>query len=582
VLEIRPLSFTSFTTPRSVSAAIGLGTVIALSTLANAGSECQRQPATTEHLLIRTVDGASAADLNDMHTRAGVVSIDWTCTLVPGLRCVSVPAGSAPAAIAALNAHPMVRYAEVDHPRHKMGQNTPYGVTSVDAPLEWPASKGRGVIVAHLDTGIDLTHPDLPAPALTRSFVEGVSSAQDGDGHGTHTAGTIVAKDNRVGVVGVAPSATLIVGKVLDDSGGGTDSGLIAGIDWAVANHARVITMSLGGYDNTQSLHDACAAARSAGVLVVAAAGNDDTSAPSYPAAYASVVSVGAVDSENNRADFSNFGRSVDVVAPGVEVLSTYVGGPFATWRSVQHNARVMQGSGSVNASGKAIFCGFGESASAFPASVSGQVAHIRRGGPDSQAVTFHDKVQNALASGAIGVVISNNTRGRINGTLDGSVSIPVLEISQTDGDDLEARSGVAAKLCTGGCATYETLSGTSMSCPHVAGVAALLFAAVPSATPAQVLTAMEKTALDLGDPGRDNMYGWGLVRADLAARYLRRHVSRAQAASAETVSPAPAANLLSFLDDYFAGNAAADMNDDGHDDTYDLFVFLQQWLGAD
>ena len=126
---------------------------------------------------------------------------------------------------------------------------------------------------------------------------------EDFDGHGTHTSGTIAAADNGIGVVGVAPQAELLIAKVLDNDGTGQTSWLISGIEWAVSNNAKVISMSLGSYSYSAALNTACSNAFAAGTLLVAAAGNDNTSTPSYPAALSSVIAVAAVDSEQKQGE---------------------------------------------------------------------------------------------------------------------------------------------------------------------------------------------------------------------------------------------------------------------------------------
>lgn len=539
----------------------------------------QSKPA---RILVRTAPAASRAQAQSLHAKAGSKSTTWSSGVVPGLDCIEVPADQLNAALAKLRADPMVLYAEPDHTRHMMAvtssQTIPEGVSRVRAVEEWPVTRGRGVIIAHLDTGIDLTHPDLPRPLLSRSFISGVSSVQDGEGHGTHTAGILVARNNLRGVVGVAPAASLIVAKVLDDDGEGFDSAVIAGIEWAVASGARIISMSLGSTDENPALRDACAAARAAGVLLFAAAGNDGSSVPNYPAAYPSVISVSALDQSNNLASFSNFGPTIRFAAPGVNVLSTYVGGPSARWAGQDFSAEAFDGSATGTATATFVNCGFGQNAGAFPASVRGKIALIRRGGPGTQAVTFQTKAANALAAGAIGVLIANNVSGRIVGTLNSTVSIPVIGITRSQGDDLASRPGISVSICSGACHTYQSQSGTSMACPHAAGVAALLFAALPTATPAQVITSLRKTTQNLGPPGRDTRFGYGLLRADLASRFLRSHFQNSQAQALSEVSGEDA-TLFEYLALFFAGDDEADLNADGRIDARDLLLKIDQHL---
>ena len=214
-------------------------------------------------------------------------------------------------------------------------QKLPWGVDKIDADLA--TGTGAGVKVCVVDTGIDKDHPDLQANIVGgRNFVAKGATVDptkwdDDNGHGTHVAGTIAAVDNTIGVVGVAPSASLLAAKVLNRQGSGYLSDIIAGLDYCVQNGAKVVSMSLGTSSDVQAMHDAVDATYAQGVLLVAAAGNDYGGAVSYPAAYDSVIAVSATDSNNNLASFSNVGPQVELAAPGVSVLSTYKDGSYAT-----------------------------------------------------------------------------------------------------------------------------------------------------------------------------------------------------------------------------------------------------------
>jgi len=271
-------------------------------------------------------------------------------------------------------------------------QEFPWGIDRIDSELAWNESRGAGVRVAIVDTGIDLDHPDLtPRVVDGANFVNSKKSADDDNGHGTHVAGVVGASDNTLGVVGVAPLATLLAVKVLDRNGSGWLSAVLAGIDWAAANGAQVINLSLGTSSDIQVFEDTVDSAVSSGVVVVAAAGNSALSgnSASYPGAYDSVIGVGATDSTDARASFSTFGPQLDLAAPGVDIKSTW-----------------------------------------------------KKGG-------------------------------------------------------------------------YNTISGTSMSSPHVAGAAALAIGTGIYGDNAAVRAALESTADDLGPAGRDDEFGHGLVDAE-------------------------------------------------------------------
>jgi len=213
-------------------------------------------------------------------------------------------------------------------------QTTDWGVERIQAPQSWATSTGSGVNVAVVDTGIALNHPDLNVAVgvtCTHRVRDCFAGGDDDNGHGTHVAGTIAALNNDIGVVGVSHGANLFAVKVLDRNGSGFLSHVIRGIDWSVNNGADVINMSLGTTTFTQSLQDAVDAAYASGVVLVAAAGNngDLDNNPSYPAAHESVIAVGATDSEDNLAWFSNTGDYVELVAPGVDINSTWKGGGY-------------------------------------------------------------------------------------------------------------------------------------------------------------------------------------------------------------------------------------------------------------
>jgi serine protease len=414
-------------------------------------------------------------------------------------------------------------------------QTIPYGINMVNAPLVWPSAKGAGARVAVLDTGISMYHPDRGNVVNSVSFATNQTGAiipvEDLIGHGTHTSGTIAAADNDIGVIGVAPQADLLIAKVMDNTGSGQDSWLISGIDWAVSNNAKVISMSLGGYDYSQALDDACAAAFDAGTLLVAAAGNDNVSTPLYPAALPSVISVAAVDQSKNKASFSNYGPTIALAAPGVSVYSTIPVAVDSTvtanaiWSSTSHQANIITGTNLGTVSGQICNCGLAtgtDPQDSCPDSVAGNIAHIRRG-----IITFAQKVAYAQSKGAIGVIISNNVSGNFNGTLNNGSPLIVVSISQADGNNLQAlaQTGITGSASVNS-NPYAYYSGTSMACPHVAGVAALIFAANPiDISPLEVRDILFNSAQDIGTPGRDDIYGYGLVDAYAALNLERMNL---------------------------------------------------------
>lgn len=211
-------------------------------------------------------------------------------------------------------------------------ETLPWGVDRIDADIAWGSSTGAGVKVAIVDTGIDLDHPDLMAnirPGI--NTINPRKSPDDDNGHGTHVAGIVAAlRGNGIGVIGVAPNAWLYPVKVLNRSGWGYLSDIIEGLGWAIDNGMQVVNESFGSADSNETFHAAIRRVYDAGIIQVAAAGNE--SGPvSYPAAYPETIAVTACDSSDRFAYFSNYGPEVDLIAPGVSILSTYRGGGYRT-----------------------------------------------------------------------------------------------------------------------------------------------------------------------------------------------------------------------------------------------------------
>jgi subtilisin family serine protease len=241
-----------------------------------------------------------------------------------------------PAEKARLAADPRVSYVEPDLPVMIFAQSLPWGVNRIDAEQN-TGSGGSGIGVAVIDTGIDLSHPDL-AGGVTNgyNFVQPNKSANDDNGHGTHVAGIIAARNNSIGVVGVAPQCTVIAVKVLDRFGSGYISTVVAGVNWVAAHQAgyniKVANMSLGAQGSSQSLQNAITGATNAGVTFVVAAGNSFADASSFiPASYPNVICVSALNQSDGFAYFSNYGSVVDVIAPGVSIPSLYKNKGYAT-----------------------------------------------------------------------------------------------------------------------------------------------------------------------------------------------------------------------------------------------------------
>jgi len=291
-----------------------------------------------------------------------------------------------------------IAYVELDgEVKVQEGESLPWGVDRIDAELVHPDYTGAGIKIALIDSGIDYNHPDLDDNYVRGyDFVNDDNDPMDDAGHGTMCAGVIVAERNDLGVIGVAPEASLYALKVLNENGGGFWSDVVAAIEWSIRHRMDIISMSLGGENSAFTVEMACERANEAGIVVIAAAGNSGNSEGTgdnvlYPAKYSSVIAVSATDSNDQRWYKSSTGPAVELAAPGVDIETTYPGNSYRTGR------------------------------------------------------------------------------------------------------------------------------GTSLSCPHVTGVAALVLSAEPTLTNTELREHLQNTAEDLGSEGKDDWYGYGLVDAEEA-----------------------------------------------------------------
>lgn len=413
-------------------------------------------------------------------------------------------------------------------PMSRKSLETPWGITAVKAPGAWNTTRGAGARVLVLDTGLDINHEAvLSRFEKGRNFTGGsATDLTDAVGHGTHVSGTVLADGADGGLIGVAPEARLLMGKVCGLRGCSSVA-IAGGLNWAVQERVDVVNMSLGGMFMSEMEAQALIAAESAGVFVAAASGNDGKPYVSFPAAAATPLAVGAVDSTLVKADFSQWGPELDVVAPGVDTVSSV---PVGTGREAVTGMELenkgmsavaslpMQGSPiSSNLESEAVFAGLGKAEDFALINVAGKIALISRG-----EITFADKVKNAIQGGAVGVIIFNNEAGLLSGSLseDGTeVAVPVVMIEQSTGESAKAilvAGGPVRASISVNPTDYASLQGTSMATPHVAGVAALVRASNPQLTPAQVRDVLKRTATALG-PNTANEYGSGLVNAEAA-----------------------------------------------------------------
>jgi len=458
---------------------------------------------------------------------------------------VSLPA----VAVEGLAHNPAIAYVEDDVKRYAFGfdasggDEQPYGITAVQADpttTSGPLDNNSGnVTVCIIDSGLDTKHPDHAASYSTK--IRGYSDEKAGswttaspatwytdeNSHGTHVAGTIAALNNGSGVVGVAPNGklNLFIVKVFGASGWAYSSNLVDALNRCTIGrnthnptNKLIVSMSLGGSLKSRTEESAFAAAYSNGTLSIAAAGNDGNSRVSYPAGYASVISVAAVDEGNVVASFSQYNSDVEIAAPGVGVLSTVpVGTGLAATARVgtsTYVAEPMDGSPKMSGAGPLVDCGLG---GATCAGASGKVCLIERGTYD-----FATKVQSCKNGGGVAAIIYNNTTGPLLGTLgDVITTIPSVGIEQADGQDLKRYSLNSTATVAVEASSYAKFDGTSMATPHVSAVAALVWGEQTACTNAQIRSALNSSALPLGAAGRDVYYGYGLVQRKAALDYL-------------------------------------------------------------
>lgn len=353
-----------------------------------------RQKMTTESAI--DLAHTAGADVNKFSTRTNNAVIEFK----PGIDSDEI--------IQSLRANPAVEYIEpnfkvknnytVSDPRSKDQQ----GLAVANLAKAWDITFGDPkVIIAVIDTGIDLGHPDLKNKLVPgyNIITQGKTPPKDDNGHGTHASGIAGAEtNNKIGIAGTAPNCKIMPIKALDAKGSGDIYNVALGVIWAVDHGARVLNMSLGG-PNNETLKRAIEYALAKNVVVVTAMGNDGKNVKAYPAAFPGVISVGSVDFNRSRSDFSNYGDWITVTAPGSQIMST----------------------------------------------------------------------------------------------------MPTYKTTMTE---FEKEEG------------YDYLDGTSMACPIVAGIAALVLSRNPDYTPAEVKERIQSTASDAGKKGYDNEYGYGIVNA--------------------------------------------------------------------
>jgi thermitase len=318
------------------------------------GNAAPHPSITAGQILVKFRDDAAAAGVLRPHGLSDGPGVGST-----GAHLITVPAGKELQLVEALGRNPAVEYAEPDYavtpasndtyfPSQYALENTGQSFTNTDGKLTvakgtadadvdaveaWVVTKGGGIKVAVLDSGVATDNPDISPKVVARVNYTTSRNNEDNYGHGTHVAGIVAATEgNGIGVAGVCPDCTILAGKILSDTGMGSSSGLANGINWAVNNGAKVISMSLV-VGASVTLETAVNNAWSRGVVLVASAGNGGNQTMTYPGAYSNVIAVGATNNRDEKASFSTFGTWVDVAAPGVSVYSTFPNHKFVLAR---------------------------------------------------------------------------------------------------------------------------------------------------------------------------------------------------------------------------------------------------------
>jgi serine protease len=438
-----------------------------------------------------------------------------------------------------------IEYVEEDVKRHLMAQVQPWGLANVQAN-QVSDSSASNMTVCIIDSGYEQANPDLNANNATGTNDSGTGNwYQNGGSHGTHVAGTIAGVNNTFGVKGILPNTNvnLHIVKVFNASGWGYSSDLATAVNTCVNNGAKVINMSLGGASSSTTESNAMQAAANAGVLLVAASGNDGNSTLSYPASYDAVLAVGAVDETGKHAAFSQYTPQVEVAAPGEAILSTVAGdgrlGSISVGGVTYNNGVVPQTHYVPDSSGSYVVSNIDSSVTATLGScsisgsgyscndVAGNICIAERN--DNQVGSTYPEINPAKAcmdAGAVGVIVySNSARPGLQNPFlvdaTAAVNVPSVSVNRTFGQDLLTKVGQQVTLTTVGNQDYAYYNGTSMATPHVTGVAALAWSNNISCTAAQVRAALKATAIDLETTGRDDKTGYGLVQTKAASDYL-------------------------------------------------------------
>ena len=447
--------------------------------------------------------------------------------------------------IKSIQSNANVMSVEPDYKRFLMAQNQPFGIANTQSDI-LSDNNTANMNVCIIDSGYQRNHPDLNANNANGTNNSGTGNwYQAGGSHGTHVAGTIAGVNNSEGVVGVMPNTNvnLHIVKVFNEAGWGYTGELIDAINTCISNGSKVVNMSLGGGGASNAEANAMQGAADAGILLVAASGNDGDSTLSYPASYDAVMAVGAVDENNQHAEFSQYTSQVEIAAPGEATLSTVAGDGRLGFisigsttygnDSVAPQTRFVQSGGSfnvtnLNGTASGVLASCTRSGTSYSCSnVSGNICVAERNG--NQVGSNYPEIDAAKAcydAGASGVIVYSNTQrpGLQNPFLvdaANEITVPSVSVNRALGQQLLTQLGSSTTLTVNGNQNYAYYNGTSMATPHVAGIAALAWSNNPECSATELRNALKSTAIDLDAPGRDDKTGFGLVQAKATSDLL-------------------------------------------------------------